>query len=145
MIKLAVENTKCLPERNPGGVYDLKADLAEKEYVLGYNPHNKLIRYPVKAGKLIVYPEARVLVPTGVVVKEFNASDFRITLTGSEKLSEIFGLALVNGSSNAKVSEEIVLTMINLSDTPAVIADEEVVGQFKIDSVPLVDVIITSI
>lgn len=103
--------------------FDLKACLNVGEKIRAYNPHNREMEIPVKStadgrGSIIVYPQFRTLVPTGLIFDIPDKHVLKLFIRSSMALK--YSLALANGTGiiDSDYVDPTYIMIINNGDTP---------------------------
>jgi dUTP pyrophosphatase len=117
--------------------FDLRACLEEGMKIKTYNPHNKMIEIPVKAGPnglhVQLQPQFRTLIPTGLI---FNIPNNHVMKCYARSgMAVKYGLGLANsvGIIDSDYVEEVFVTIFNMNDTPITIYNGDRLAQAMLE------------
>lgn len=132
--KVDQEAVEDLKFANPySTLFDLKSYIKPGIEVTAFNPHQKQMLLPIRerGGKnyVQIQPQFRVIVSTGI---SFSIPvKYQLRVTSNKELSLYSGITLLDGTAvyDNDFTDELKLTLINNSDTPVYLFENEVIGQ----------------
>ena len=132
--KVDQEYVEDLKFANPySTLFDLKSYIRPGMEIKAYNPHQKQMMLPIRerAGKnyVQIQPQFRVIISTGILFS--IPVKYQLRVTSNKELSLSTGVTLLDGTAvyDNDFTDELKLTLINNSDTPVYLFEDEVIAQ----------------